>query len=436
MSQPGFNFFGHISGHFGLAQAARSTLAWLVQQQEPVCVRDVSTADGRTGPIPRFDALVRRQPWGLPFDVNLFHLNPPELIRQLSLEWQLLPIERRLNLALPFWELSSMPPQWLDVLAAMDLVLAPTRFIQSVLQDNDPRIRCVHFPLVMDLPPATPVDRGRFALPERSFVFLTAFDVGSDLERKNPWAAIRAFQSAFVGQESVHLVIKLTKPQGWPTSTAALEKLRHGIEQDRRLILIDQHLSRSDLLTLFSGCDVLVSLHRAEGLGLVLMEMMALGKPVIATAWSGNMDFTTPENACLVDYDMVPVQALDSVYRKECARAAPRWAEPRIASAASWMRRLYDDHELRVRIGQQAARDMRLRSQSGRDGLLERLKTELCSSEVRSGHQARARWLYRQRLPALARTLRGSPLTFATRVAGLVHDALLSPGPSPHRLPK
>jgi glycosyltransferase involved in cell wall biosynthesis len=429
LSRPGFNFFGHVTGHFGLGHSARATLAWLLQEGQPVCVRDVVTLDGRSGPIPRFDAHVRRQPWGLPFDVNFFHLNPPEMLRHLALEWQLLPIERRLNVALPFWELPSVPPPWLDLLAAMDLVLAPTRFIQSVLLDNAPGMRCLHFPFVMDLPRSAPTDRGRFGLPEGALVFLSAFDVGSDIERKNPWAAIKAFQVAFAGQEAVRLVIKLTQPRGWSCARAQLEKLRQIIQTDPRLMLIDEHLPRPDLLTLFASCDVLVSLHRAEGLGNILMEMMALGKPVVATAWSGNMDFTTSNNACLVDYDMVPVQAVDLIFRQECARAAPQWAEPRIPSAAAWMRRLHDEPDLRARIGEQAAEDMRQRCASGREGMLDKIKATLFSPEVRAGHQARSRWLYRQRVRGLAQAFRLSPPGFARRIGSVVRDAILSHEP-------
>jgi glycosyltransferase involved in cell wall biosynthesis len=426
----GFNFFGHVSGQFGLGDAARSTLAWLLQQQQPVCLRDVPTCDGRAGQLPRFDAWLRRQPWGLPFDVNLFHLNPPEILRNLSLEWQFLPIERRLNLALPFWELPSMPQPWLDLLEAMDLVLAPTRFIESMLRDNAPGIRCLHFPFVLDLPHSVPADRGRFGLPKDALLFLSAFDLGSDIERKNPWAAINAFQAAFVGQEAVRLIVKLTKPRDWSAARVSLQRLHELAAADPRVMVIDQHLSRPDLLTLFSSCDVLLSLHRAEGLGMVLMEMMALGKPVITTAWSGNMDFTNQDNACLVDYDLVPVKASIPVYQAESARAKPHWAEARISTAAGWMRRLHADPGLRARIGQQAAHDMRLRSQTGRDGILERLKAELQSAEVRAGHSARARWLYLQRAPGLARTLRLSPKGFVSRVVGMARDAASSIGPS------
>ena len=184
------------------------------------------------------------------------------------------------------------------------------------------------------------------------------------------------------------------------------------VQQDPRLILIDEHLTQADLFSLFASCDVLASLHRSEGLGQILMEMMSLGKPVITTAWSGNMDFCTVENSCLVDYDMVPVQATHHVYQHEAARSDVRWAEPRVATAASWMRRLYLEPELRQRLGRQAAHDLQVHNRWARVGSLEKMREILGSPDVRAQHQSRARGLLAQRVRGLLGTLRLSPRRF------------------------
>jgi glycosyltransferase involved in cell wall biosynthesis len=112
---------------------------------------------------------------------------------------------------------------------------------------------------------------------------------------------------------------------------------------------------------LYASCDVLVSLHRSEGLGLHLMEMMALGKPVIATAWSGNMDYSTESNSCLVGRDLIPVVSDHPTYSAEYVTGQPMWAEPRIEEAVAAMRRLHEDSSFRAALGGQAAEDMRRR---------------------------------------------------------------------------
>jgi len=301
-------------------------------------------------------------------------------------------------------------------------VLAPTRFVQTIVESNVPGAQTLHFPIVIPVPTAARPNRARFGLPERGLVFLSAFDVASDLHRKNPWAAIEAFQSAFVEQEPVHLVVKLNNSNLWPHVQPLLDRLRQTAADDRRVVLVDEHLSQSDLFSLYASCDVFVSLHRAEGLGLILMEMMSLGKPVIATAWSGNMDFTSPDNACLVDYNMVPVESTHTSYQDESARSATQWADPRVATAVAWMRRLHAEPALRTRIGQQAAETMRGRIEADRSGILEEIQRLLTAPEAQANHKRRARRLFKQRFDGLASSFQRSPLGFLRQLRAIAHE--------------
>ena len=72
---------------------------------------------------------------------------------------------------------------------------------------------------------------------------------------------------------------------------------------------------------------------------------MFLGKPVIATAWSGNMDFMDTDTAALVGYRLIPVQDDRMVYRDSV------WADPDIGEAAEHLRRLADDAQVRQALG-------------------------------------------------------------------------------------
>jgi glycosyltransferase involved in cell wall biosynthesis len=147
-----------------------------------------------------------------------------------------------------------------------------------------------------------------------------------------------------------------------------MAELRQRCGSHPRIRVIDAAMSYPEVLSLYKSCDAFVSLHRAEGLGLALMESMALGKPVIATAWSGNMTFMNYTNACLVRYDLVPVESKIAVYSKEVTGPDVTWAAPRSRDAAAWMKRLADDRSLRERIGANAARDMRRYSDEARAG--------------------------------------------------------------------
>jgi hypothetical protein len=148
---------------------------------------------------------------------------------------------------------------------------------------------------------------------------------------------------------------------------------------------------------------------------------------VITTAWSGNMDFTNLDNACLVDYDMVRVQATLTPYQDESARSEVLWADPRVATAVAWMRRLYAEPTLRARIGQQAAWDMRQRAEADRSATLAEIQRLLWSPEIQAGHPARARRMFQRRIDGLTGTIRHAPRESLRRVAAVAREAL-APG--------
>lgn len=105
------------------------------------------------------------------------------------------------------------------------------------------------------------------------------------------------------------------------------------------------------MLSFYASGDAYVSLHRAEGLGLGMMEAMVLGKPVIATAWSGNMAFMDYRCACPVRYVLEPVHGVVPALRQEVVGPHARWATPVLQDATAWMRKLHRDPARRQRLG-------------------------------------------------------------------------------------
>jgi glycosyltransferase involved in cell wall biosynthesis len=98
-----------------------------------------------------------------------------------------------------------------------------------------------------------------------------------------------------------------------------------------------------DLHDLYAACDVYISLHRTEGFGLNLAEVMMAGRPLIATKWSGNLDFMNSKCVALVNADLVPLDDPDKVYSQK----AGRWAEPRMDEAIRWLRTLAQNPDQR-----------------------------------------------------------------------------------------
>jgi glycosyltransferase involved in cell wall biosynthesis len=160
-------------------------------------------------------------------------------------------------------------------------------------------------------------------------------DARSSFSRKNPRGAVAAFRLAFPHETDVELVVKVHKTD--VRSSPELVRLLSEIKSDARIRLINQTMTRDQIDRLLLDAHALVSLHRAEGFGLPLLEAQTFGLATIATAWSGNLDFTTEETSLLVPYTMTTTHDEGGIYGKVT------WAEPDIRSAAAAMRKLYDD---------------------------------------------------------------------------------------------
>ena len=134
-----------------------------------------------------------------------------------------------------------------------------------------------------------------------------------------------------------------------------LERLRRAAAHRSDIVIRDGYVSADEKNALLAACDCYVSLHRAEGLGLTLAEAMALGKPVIATGYSGNRHFMTDENSFLVDYRLTNASG-------DCGPYPPgaRWAEPDLNHAAQLMRTVYQHPSEAARRAERGRTDLLL----------------------------------------------------------------------------
>jgi len=226
-------------------------------------------------------------------------------------------------------------------------VWVPSRFTADALDKLAPgRVRVVPHPLAL-APPAAEPDRAGFGLPPGTVTVLVSFNMASSFERKNPLAAVAAFRAAFGDRTDRLLVIKVGYPDYFP---ADLARLRDAVDGARNIRLDAGTLSPRRSRSLIASVDIVLSLHRAEGFGLVPAEAMLLGKPLIATGWSGNMDFMDTSCAAPIGYRLVPVHDPRGVYDIPGAE----WAEADPDEAVAQLRRLADDPGLRAEMGTRA----------------------------------------------------------------------------------
>ena len=250
-----------------------------------------------------------------------------------------------------FWELEDAPAWFAPAYPLVNELWAPTHFIEGMLRANVPSsVHVEYVPLPVQIPVIdASLTRQRFGVDER-FVFLFVFDFMSVMKRKNPLGLIEAFTSAFTEGEGPQLVIKGINGDKRPAEHAVLSE---AVAQRSDISLIDEYFTRAETSTLISMSNAYVSLHRSEGLGLTISEAMTLGVPVIATGYSGNMDFMRPGNSLLVPGTRVLVGDGAEGYPPTAT-----WMEPDISQAARYMRYVYENQQEALEMGKCGQRDI------------------------------------------------------------------------------
>lgn len=284
------------------------------------------------------------------------------------------------------WEAEVFPAAFDDAFDVVDEVWAVSSFARDAIARRTSKPVFAVPPPVSVPPVDTSITRADLGLSD-DFVFLFIYDFLSIPRRKNVQGLVEAFTTAFKPGEGAALVIKSINGDKQP---AARDQLRAAVASRRDIVLMEDYFTPTRRTALMAHADCYVSLHRSEGLGLTMAESMALGKPVIATAYSGNMEFMDEHNSFLVPYDRVPIGAGAEPYP-----ATAHWAEPRVDVAASLMRKVYENQEEARGVGAQAARDIAEKhSAAARAALvrerLDDLVTRLPASAAPSAPQAAA----------------------------------------------
>ncbi len=245
------------------------------------------------------------------------------------------------------WETNTIPQRWQRAFSLIDEIWVYSRFMAENIGAVAPVPVLTLPPPVAAPGPAT--EPLRLGVPD-GFLFLFVFDYLSTVQRKNPVGLIEAFKLAFAPGEGPQLLIKTINAPLRPLAEEEVLWAAHGRSD---IHVIDRSLSAHELGRLMASCDCYVSLHRAEGFGLTMAEAMALGKPVIATNYSGNVDFMNAENSYLIDFEIGRVGAECEIYPPE-----GEWADPNIEHAGELMRRVYTNPEEARRIGARAAKEI------------------------------------------------------------------------------
>lgn len=359
--QTGVNLVGDIKAEIGLGQSVRLIANVLDLSKYDFCSNDFQLGNNVRREDTSWDYKIQTEHT---YNINLVHINPYE-IGMAYMYFDKSMWENRYNIAFWVWELEEFPEEYKKALKFFDEIWTPSEFASaSIRKATSKPVMTLPYHVTAECDKA--FDRNYFGLPEEAFLYLTMFDSNSTMSRKNPIGAIEAFKQAFSKTDkSVGLVIKVNNP-----SRENVDYLRKLLEGYENVYYITKVMSKVEVNSLISDVDVFVSLHRAEGFGLVMAEAMLLKTACIATNWSSNIEFMNSEIACMLPYKMVEIEETDGCYKK-----GGIWAEPSIEEATKYMVSLKENPDYYKTMVEKAYKSVS--SQLGKEKIVSMLENRL-----------------------------------------------------------
>jgi glycosyltransferase involved in cell wall biosynthesis len=371
---PGVNLVGPLDTGSGLGEAARMLGRALERGGIPFAAIPYSDS-----PRVRMESSEWPASDVAPYDTNVLCLQPDEL-SAFAASAGARVFANRTTVGLWFWESTALAPRYRPALRLLDRIWVLSEFVRHALApETSAPVRVI--PVPFDGRPVEPIAREDLGLPPDGFLFLAMIDLIS-ARRKNPHAVIEAFCRAFAPESGPKLVLKTINGRDRkPRVLAELEAAAAGRDD---IVITDGYVSERERDAMIAACDCLVSLHRAEGLGLPILEAMWLGKPVIATGYSGNLDFMDDTSSYLVPFRLVPVPESEMIHAAEA-----RWAEPSAEVASSYMLRVVNVPEEAREIGAVARKKVVTRFSLDRAAAA--VKSELDAARMHPHSRERAR---------------------------------------------
>ena len=336
-NQPAIDVLGFHGEVLGIAETARQFVEALARKHPDTRALDLGP-DLRVSDAVGLDA-------NNPDRILISHVNPPELLalfrKKASASLRSMP-----HIGYWVWELASAPAGWKGAERLVDAIWTPSEFSASAL-----RKLTAGAVEVSVLPPplfaASPVP-ARSRRGDTDVVRLLAVcDLRSSAARKNPFGAIDAFNAMPASARSKsRLTVKVTGAEAAPDQ---FQKLRDRLSGCVEIELLAENLTDAQMMALIYACDIAISLHRAEGFGLLPAHAALAGRPVLATNWSAPTEYLDERSSALVPYELVPVEDSQGVYSGDQI-----WAEPDIDAAASMLADLVENRDARSQLGLRA----------------------------------------------------------------------------------
>ncbi|MBD8621588.1 glycosyltransferase [Pseudomonas sp. CFBP 13727] len=325
----GVNLIGYAFGELGIGEDVRMAAKSLHAAKIPFTVINYDPGDSISQNDHSIEEWVGNE---FCFSINLFCLTALEHFRFYA-ENGAQTVNGYYNIGYWPWELQNWPANWIHCFSLVDEIWGSSKHIVDGIRRAGFH-NSILMPMavsISDLPPSKNVLRAQINIEKNSTAFIFSFDGNSSFRRKNPIAILAAFKEAFPeNRKNVALVIKCMRAD---SESASWRQVQNAAKRDDRIVIINEVMTKPQVIALYNACDCFVSLHRAEGFGRGIAEALLLGLDVVATNYGGNVDFCRPLDSLLVDFELVETCAQSYVESK-----ANFWAEPTMTHAAFQMR--------------------------------------------------------------------------------------------------
>lgn len=342
----GVRWIASLMDGSGYAEAGRNYVAALTTVGVDVVAQSVSFEEarsdyGRAGRLAQA-AMVKVANYG----INIAFLTP-----------NLFPKYREpscYNIGLFDWETDLLPTGWADACNIMDEIWVPCQWTADVAK------KCgVKKPINIFGHCASPkdyLDGPVLQFPEIESTWYKFYSIFQWTERKNPGGLLRSYLKAFTDNDPVILILKTYRKNyskgEQELIVSEIENIKDevGGEHQPRLMALLGMMSKEEIQALHRAGDCFALIHRSEGWGLPHFEACMMGKPVITTGFSGNLEFTKPDNSYLVGYSPTKVSGMWMDYYN----SNMIWAEPNIDECSKIMKHVFKNKAQAIQKGLQA----------------------------------------------------------------------------------
>lgn len=335
----GVNLVGYTKRKLGIGEAFMLNIEAFKTTNIPFRIYDVETSECVVGNDIQTE-----------YSINLFQISPQSILiihKNFKEDFY----EKKYNILFAAWESEYVPHDVRDNVSFFDEIWCPSKFCQSILSRYF-QGSVINIPHPVQINTDDLKNTESLIYNKSKISFLTIFDYNSSIERKNILGLLESFQKAFgTTNDNTELIIKATNSKRNKEAKRQIEKK---LSEMNYVKVIDCYMSRVDLNQLIYDCDSYISLHRSEGFGLTIAEAMFLQKPVIATGYSGNMEYMNCFNSFLVDFEIIKNKKSDSNYDENIV-----WAQPSKECASIHLRNLALNYESLKEIGLKASLDIK-----------------------------------------------------------------------------